>query len=563
MGAVLSKIGRMVAKAIVFSILLLVVVAPVRFIWLLFFILPVRTEIRDRWIWGLRKGFWNVLATQKFAGVKPAVIPFPGRLAWWRWILVLVFGKGVSNIERVAFNRIFPSIPITHVQVAAHEPADEWDALMKLFTWIQVQLYWLFPAMQPRLPSVEADPYAALNDAYTVRHRRLFPAPVLPLELQGSPDLGALAVRGPYACYTVRVDEEHCAWDFSMLNQYPHHAELYNLGVVVHFEIDRGARALRPVRIESELGIAQPGDATWPFAKTLALCAATNHMSLVRHFNGIHLASGAHLAVATRNHLFPDHVLSRLLWPYIYRTLSSNPAVSIAQMAEGGDFASIFSFTQEGMCRLFDDTYGRYRFIVNDPYEDGRIRGIRNDGFETPTQDDQEGLFNLFLAHVEEYLQIYYRTAEVDRPVVEWLIDLNENIPGGIGPMPRTIRELARIIAGFMYLVTVHHDHCGTFLWNYQLWAHLPPRLYRDGRRLPLDVYQRLVNANFNLNVKRAVLMNDFGAFVSTDHGQQRAAKEVLARFQTELRKLEARWREQPWHPWRIYPSMLEVNINP
>jgi arachidonate 15-lipoxygenase len=563
MGAVLSKIGRTIAKAILFPILLLVVVAPVRFIWLLLFILPVRTETRDRWIWGLRKRFWNLLATRKFAGVKPAVIPFPGRLAWWRWILVLVFGKTLSNIGRVPFNRIFPSISITRVQVAAHEPADEWDAVMKLFTWVQVQLYWLFPAMQAGLSSVEADPYAALKSAYTIRHRQLFPAPVLPLELQGSPDLGALAVRSPYACYTHRVDDRHCAWDFSILGRYPHHAGLYDLNVVVLFEIDQGARVLRPVRIESELGVARPRDAMWPFAKTLALCAATNHLSLVRHFNGIHLASGAHLALATRNHLFPDHVLCRLLWPYIYRTLSSNPAVSIAQMAEGGDFSSVFSFTQEGLYHLFDETYERYRFIVNDPYEDGRRRGIRNAGFDTPAQDDQERLFNLFSAHVEEYLQIYYRTAAVDRPVVEWLNDLDKNIPGGIGPMPATIGGLARLIARFMYLVTVHHDHCGTFLWNYQLWAHLPPRLYRDGRRLPLDVYQRLVNANFNLNVKRAALMNDFGAFVSTEHGQQKAAKDVLARFQTELRMLEARWQDQPWHPWRIYPTMLEVNINP
>ena len=31
-----------------------------------------------------------------------------------------------------------------------------------------------------------------------------------------------------------------------------------------------------------------------------------------------------------------------------------------------------------------------------------------------------------------------------------------------------------------------------------------PVRLYRDGRREPLDVYQRLINANFILNVTRS-----------------------------------------------------------
>lgn len=563
MGAILSKIGRSIGKAIVFPILLLVVVAPVRLIWLILFVLPVRAEIRARWIWALRKRFWNLIATLKFAGVKPAKIPFPGRLPWWRWLLVFPFGKTLTDIDRVPFNRIFPTVPVTQIRVAAHEPADEWDALMKLFTWIQVQLYWLFPAMQPELPSIEAEPYAALQKAYTPQHRQLFAPPVLPLEFQGSLDLGALAVRGPYACYIERIDEELCQWDFRLLDDYEHHPGLYTLGVLVLFMIDPHSRKLHPCLIESELGVSRSGDSTWEFAKRLALCAATNHLSLVRHFNGIHLASGAHFAIATRNHLFPDHVLCRLLWPYVYRTLSSNPAVSIAQMAEGGDFESIFSFTHQGMCRLFDETYGQYRFGVNDPLNDGRRRGIQNAGFETPTQQDQERLFNLFMAHAEEYLRIYYRTGEVDNAIVNWLADLDHNIPGGIGPMPRNIRDLARLIASFMYLVTVHHENCGSFLWNYQLWAYQqPPRLYRDGRRLPLDVYQRLINANFNLNVARTALMNDFGAFVSTERGEQGPAKEALKSLQTELKNFEATWRGDAWHVWRIYPTMLEVNIN-
>ena len=51
----------------------------------------------------------------------------------------------------------------------------------------------------------------------------------------------------------------------------------------------------------------------------------------------------------------------------------------------------------------------------------------------------------------------------------------------------------------------------GGFIWNYQLWTHRQPvRVYRNGQREPLDVYQRLVNANYNLNVTRRALIHDF-----------------------------------------------------
>ena len=86
-------------------------------------------------------------------------------------------------------------------------------------------------------------------------------------------------------------------------------------------------------------------------------------MSLVRPFNWVHLASTAHLAVATRNCLPGRHPLRRLLWPHIYGTQQSNDMVTRGQMVRGGDFDSIFSFPYEEMCRLFDDMYRNFRMI--------------------------------------------------------------------------------------------------------------------------------------------------------------------------------------------------------
>ena len=50
-----------------------------------------------------------------------------------------------------------------------------------------------------------------------------------------------------------------------------------------------------------------------------------------------------------------------------------------------------------------------------------------------------------------------------------------------------------------------HHEILGTGMWNYQMWTHVQPvHVYANGARGPVDVYQRLVNANFLLNVRRA-----------------------------------------------------------
>ncbi|TAJ22856.1 MAG: hypothetical protein EPO64_12640 [Nitrospirae bacterium] len=536
------------------ALLVLLMASTFWFVRLIIVWLPLPARTTRRWQWGLRKYFWSQFGILKFRGSRPVTIPAPG--------------KKLRRIDRVPFNRIFRDIPISTITVADHVPADERDAAMNFFTWLQVTLYRLFPPMQSGLPSIAAAPYEALGAAYTKRHRKLFGPPVMPLEFQGSPDLGALAVKGPYAGYLKKCSQGEYEWDFRDLRRFEHYPELYNLGVRVSFRVETTTRTVQPVTIESALGISTPGDSTWEFAKKLALCAATNHLSLVRHFNGVHLASGAHLAIATRNCLFPDHPLCRLLWPYIFRTQQSNRAVTKAQMVNGGDFDSIFSFTHRGVCDLFMATYDQYRLIVNDPVKDARSRGILGAGFDTPTQNDWQQVFELFRGHVRGYIEIYYPSdpdLAKDTPVSAWINELNDTIPNGVGDVldgPVTRDTVANLIASVMFLATVQHDIVGSFLWNYQSWAHKqPPRLYRNGQRLPLDVYQRLVNANFNLNVPRTPLMTDFSSLVLNDAHRAQTAQ-TLKQFQATLVNLEAQWREEAWSIWRVYPSLLEANIN-
>jgi hypothetical protein len=95
-------------------------------------------------------------------------------------------------------------------------------------------------------------------------------------------------------------------------------------------------------------------------------------------------------------------------------------------------------------------------------------------------------------------------------------------------------------------------------MWNYQLWTHRQPaRVYDDFQPEPLDVYQRLVNANYILNVPRRALMHNFDRLALDDH-----ARAALLRFQSELVALQARMDSHPHAVWRIYPRDLKVNIN-
>jgi len=264
----------------------------------------------------------------------------------------------------------------------------------------------------------------------------------------------------------------------------------------------------------------KPTDPEWHQACKIALCAASTHLSLVRHFNWVHLAGGAQLAIATRNSLPEDHALFRLLWPYIFGTLQSNDMVTRGQMAPGGDFETTFSFTFRGMCDLFDDTYEQYEHTVNDPETDGDWRHVRGQKFDTPTQQNLEDLFDVIHRFVRDYLEIFFPESATgakdirnDTATLAWLGELNACLPNGVGVDPQKFvwKDFARMLAGQLYLVTVQHEILGSFMWNYQLWTHRQPaRIYDDFRGEPLDVYQRLVNANYILNVHRRGLIHNW-----------------------------------------------------
>jgi hypothetical protein len=501
-------------------------------------------------MWAIKKGFWNRLAIKKFVSNKPAMIPVPqddGR-----------------KIKAVSFASQFPGIPISNIRVADHVPADEAQPFKFYFYEFQVAMYSLLPATHEGLPPIDADPRRALEVAYTPEHRKLFPPPVLPEEYADGIDLGRIAAASPYACYVERAPEGGFQWDLRQLDRYEHHAGLRSLGARVLFRVNEPERRLGAFQIDCELGSCRPGEADWGLAQKIALCAATTHLSLARHFNWVHLAAGGPFAIATRNSLPTAHPLRRLLWPHMYGTQYSNQIVTKGQMAKGGDFETIFSLTHHGICQLFSDTYEQYDITTLDPERDAERRGVHQAGFDTPVLSNRRDLFEVFRAHALRYLRAYYDSDErlrADADFQNWVAELDALVPNGVRHQlggEVTIEGAARLIAAFIYMATVEHEALGTGLWNYQLWTHVQPaRVYRNGQREPLDVYQRLVNANFNLNVGRTRLMHDFG-YLALD----RKGADAFRLFRHDLQRLQERMDQEPCAHWKIYPRVLEANIN-
>jgi arachidonate 15-lipoxygenase len=233
-------------------------------------------------------------------------------------------------------------------------------------------------------------------------------------------------------------------------------------------------------------------------------------------------------------------------------------------MGKGGDFESIFSFTHRGMCELFDATAGRFDLGAINPITDAARRGVDGVGLVAPAQENRTALYAVFLEHARRYLALYYASDDAvgnDAELGAWMAALEAKLPHGLRAVMDerpTFDGLATLVATIVYFASVEHEIVGSGLWDYQLWNDTSPvRVYEDHRRVPLDVYQRLVNANFNLNVRRVMLLDDFSAMALDDRGA-----DAFRTFRADLLKLQLTLNRTPPQPWRMEPKRLKANIN-
>jgi arachidonate 15-lipoxygenase len=232
-------------------------------------------------------------------------------------------------------------------------------------------------------------------------------------------------------------------------------------------------------------------------------------------------------------------------------------------MAPPGDFAMIFSYTPRGLWDLCESTSKSIRIQDYDPETSAHDRGLVGAVFDTPSLTNLCSLFTLFHDHATAYVDAYYASDEdlaQDAALGRWLEDLQTTIPNGVPLSFASLSRagLSRLLALLMHVGVVEHEFRGTFLWNYQLWTHMQPvRVYRDGRREPVDVYQRLVNANLILNVNRTTLDTDFSYLALDGRGA-----ELFRAFRQKLHELQAALNDEPRQVWKLYPDMLNANMN-
>ncbi len=502
--------------------------------------------------WKLRKWFWSHWQTFRLSVNKPQNIGAPQ--------------PNKKTIKAIPLKEKYSEIPLD-ILVYDQLPPDEAKLGMRIFVSLQLFLNRLFPAMQPGLPEIDPDINVALGEALTSNYRKIFPVPVLPPNFkgEGKPELEDLAVESPYSLFLERDSDGVLHWDFRELGEFEHQEGLCSLATRVVFKENAEPRRLVAEEIWSqEYGVVTRGDEQWNRAKNLAICAATTHTALIRHFDYVHLITGNHWDIATRNHLPSDHPLYRLLWPSILNSLYTNHGVTRVQMLPDGDFVNMYSFTHSGLMRYSDAMYKKYSILMIDPETDWQRRGLADSQFDCPSQENLLELFKLMHDHAKRYVYAYYDSDEAlqaDRAVQEWLSTLNEMIPNGLGDFLGdgvTRDRLARLIGAYIYEGNTIHDLVGTTLWDFQLWVDRNPiRIYRDGRRIPLDVLQRAINNNFALQLKRAPLLADYGDVALDENGAA-----LFNQFFQECQALQNRYDQTPTGPWRMEPKNLEISMN-
>jgi hypothetical protein len=503
-------------------------------------------------IWRWKRLFWARWQVARFKLSKPQEIGPPG--------------PNTGRLGVAPFGQVYPKIPLRDVVVVNRLPKEESRLGMRVLVAVGLFLNRVLSPMHRGLPEIDGDGDQALDDAAISIYAKAFRAPVRPAvyDTAGPPDLGALAVESPYAVFTERDGDGVLQWDFRRLGDFAHHDGLCSLGLRVVFSPSPATRSLTASRIESrELGVVSADDPGWERATRLAICAATTHLALTRHFNYVHLISGNHWDVATRNRLQADHPLYRLVWPHMFNSFYTNYGVTRVQMLPNGDFVNMFSFTHEGLMAYFDAMYRSYDIAVTDPVADWSRRRLGTEEFDCPTQINLIELFDVMHAHAARYIDAYYDSDDQLRADAEaraWLGELGTLVPNGLGGMEGGVTKasLARLIAGYIYEGNTIHDLVGTTLWDYQLWSDCNPvRMYTDGRRVPIDVFQRVVNNNFALQLRRAPMLADYGQVALDERGAA-----LFMQFYDACRALQARYDLAPAGPWRMEPKNLEINMN-
>ena len=225
------------------------------------------------------------------------------------------------------------------------------------------------------------DPQVALKRAFNGLRRNLFHDPELPAEYLGSPDLGSLAVRGPFACYTSTSEITALGWDLDMLNGYstiPTNKDRLTCAIPCGYAIQR---SLRADRNRLRAGQSKDDHANRPRVGPSHQNRAVRSIDAPVARTSLQLgAPGGRRTIGHRHAQSP--VRQTIHCSGCCGRTSSAPCKAMTWSPAGKWYvvatsrqSSAFTSTR---CADYSTTpTSKYPHIVNDPKKDGDSRGVR------------------------------------------------------------------------------------------------------------------------------------------------------------------------------------------
>ena len=184
-------------------------------------------------------------------------------------------------------------------------------------------------------------------------------------------------------------------------------------------------------------------------------------------------------------------------------------------------------------------------------------RGI-DSGIDYPYLRQALRFLSIVESYVTSYIDNYYiddAAVAGDRELRIWFdaIDLylNNGIRSYVPELPKA--NLARLCSVYIYSVTLEHEE--NTLWDYSVF--LPTTVKDDGSGPSVGEVQCVIN--FQLVVSSATnrLLRDI-THLALDPG----GREIMAKFQADLRQLQKEMESQQDRFWQVFPADLEASVS-
>ncbi|MEP7019033.1 MAG: lipoxygenase family protein [Pseudonocardiales bacterium] len=453
----------------------------------------------------------------------------------------------------------YPAMPVKGLYLATTFPSgDHAGKRLKRIT-MQNKLLALVKRIAPeRTPPVPADEAGFVAAVYPRAFRRAWPAaPTVPGPLVDTVDLVAeLAVRGPFASFLRRTDDDRYEFGADWLHSYDVASGLARPGGTATLVVRDGC--LVTERVESA------GTASGQVRAAL-LAGLNEQLTTFRHNVDVHLTMLTSFGIASTNQLDARHPVRRLLHHCFNTVLIGNVELSSAQLSGPRSFLpTIFSHEADVLLRMVEDHLSHFDFWDYEPPTQFERRGTTQTPFEYSYRDNVMAFWSEIRDYVERYLDIYYDSDEAvarDPQLANWAADLDRLVPNGVDADGGiTLNWLVRVCATLVHVSTVEHDILNNVVWDYTTLGWLTPTV------VPLSGKPMDQRRSFDLIATLIGTWKPYNMLLTADVPKlaldERAAAVMRAWIDRLDRLQDTMTAQHPGDRSLSYPAGLNVSIS-